>query len=356
MEEQKNKTPNIFEFFNKEIKPILFKIKKMWFIPLITFIVAALIGFYIEKGKPTIYNANISYILEDEIINDQNKMAASGGQLLTTLMGQSPASNKTVMVDLSLSNKLVEQTLLRDVVVHGKNTLLVNYYIQKFGFAGSFQSPNPYTPNYKIGEDPQKDYMLRVFSKNIKFSLISKLKESGILTMDFSSTDEDFTKLFLEGHLKTISEFYIEKKMERAKILVNYARKKRDSLLNVLQGKTAGAASVADNLFGAVMKRAHVGELQLNRDIVITNQQYSESVMAVGTASMDLERKRPFISVVDDIRLPLDSSETAPLKKSIIFGIVGLLLGIALIVGLMKGKEFLQKQKSDYLNKSTSPV
>ncbi len=346
MEEVK-KQLNIFELLNQQVKPVLHKIKKLFYIPIITTLVLGGFGYYMEVKKPSYFNATLTYLLEDEIVNDGAK-ATGSGQLLAALSGQSPSSNKTIMVDLSLSNKLVEQTLLRSVKIDDKDILLVNYYIDKFGYSGSFKNKPAYEPGYKIGTDASRDYMLRNFSSVIKLSLKSKVMESGLLIMDFTCEDELFTKLFLENHLKTISDFYILKKLERSQNLANFAKKRRDSLFMVLQGKSYAAASISDNLFGSVKKTSHVPEMQAGRDAAIASTMYTESVIAYTTAVLDLERKKPFISVVDDVRLPLNATRPKPMGKAIILGVIGLILGAAGIVGWVLGMDVLKKQKLEY--------
>jgi hypothetical protein len=63
---------------------------------------------------------------------------------------------------------------------------------------------------------------------------------------------------------------------------------------------------------------------------------------------MELEKKRPFIAVVDDIRFPLEATYPEPYKKGAIFGIIGLFLGIAVVVGFHLAKEMLVKQKQAF--------
>lgn len=346
MEEVK-KQLNIFELLNQQVKPVWQKVKKLFYVPIITLVLLGGLGYYFEAQKPSYFNATLTYLLEDEIVNDGSK-AAGSGLLLAALQGQSPSSNKTIMVDLSLSNKLVEQTLLRTVKIDNKDVLLVNYYIDKFGYSGSFKNKPAYEKGYKIGSDESRDYMLRNFSTVIKLSLKSKVMESGLLIMDYTCEDELFTKLFLENHLRTISDFYILKKLERSQNLANFAKKRRDSLLMVLQGKAYSAASISDNLFGSVKKTSRVPEMQASRDAAIASTMYTESVIAYTTAVLDLERKKPFITEVDDVRLPLNAARPKPIMKGIIFGILGLVLGVAGIVGWALGSDMLKKQKLEY--------
>lgn len=346
MEEAPKKQVNIFELLNTAVKPIFIRIKKWLWIPPVLFAIVFVWGYYNENKKPTIYKSIITYILEDEIANDAAR--AQVGGLLSSLSASAP-SNKAMMNELGGSNKLIEQTLLSKVKLEGKEILLIHYYIDKFGYGGSFKNKNPYGDAYAVGSDQNLDYMLRMISSSIRMDLSSELSESGLLVLYFKSTDELFAKLFPENHLNTISKFYIEKRTERSKNMLVITRRKRDSLLMLLQGKTYGAANAADNLFGAVMKRARVNEVQVNRDLGILNEQYAQSAAAYSSSLLELERSKPFISVVDDIRLPLAGDSPKPIKKAFTLGFIGLFLGLAVIIGVFLGSDYLKKQKKEYL-------
>jgi capsule polysaccharide export protein KpsE/RkpR len=287
-------------------------------------------------------------MLEDEILNG----APASNPLMAAITGQSPTSNKAIMNDLAFSNLLIEYTLLRNTTSEGQYMPLVNYLLKRQGHDSA--SPAWFKSDYKIGDNPSKDEMLRSFSNGIKPTFKATSKESGLLVMTFSNGDAVFCKRFLEQHLHTISDFYIDKRMDRANMIIKAATRRRDSLLAALQGKEYNSAAMQDQGFGTVMRRANVPQTQLQRDINMLNAQYGESLAALNAAKMELEKKRPFIAVVDDIRFPLEATYPEPYKKGAIFGIIGLILGVVLIVGYHLAKEFLVKQQQAQLRNNFS--
>ncbi|MCC7299209.1 MAG: hypothetical protein IT244_12810 [Bacteroidia bacterium] len=353
--EIKNTQTNFYELLEVKIWPIVKRAKKYILVPAILGVLFFVIAYFMERGKKPVFSTKITFMLEDEIINEGSKGAGPGSQILMALSGQSPSNNKAIMVDLATSNKLVEQTLLQEVMIDNKPIVLVNMFIQEMGIRQAWiKNKNAklsgyfFSKDYTIGKDKELDYLLRTYSNQIKLSLKPTVMESGLITMTFSSNSEQFTKLFLETHLNTISKFYVDKKVERASSLVKFARQKKDSILALLTGRTYGLASMQDKGFGRVMKRSMVPETQARTDIGILNEQYSESVAALNAASINMERNKPFISVVDDIRLPLESKWPQPLNNGLFMGVVGIVLGIALIVGLIFGLDFLKSQKEAY--------
>jgi hypothetical protein len=287
-------------------------------------------------------------MLEDEILGSGQ---ATANPLMAAISGQgAPASSKAIMNDLTMSNKLIELTLLRPVEIDKRKILLVNFYQEFSGYLGKNNTKDPfwYKDTYSVGSNQDLDTRLRSLSSMLKLSLKTKVNESGLLKMDLSSTNEKFTKYFLEQHLKTISDFYINKRLERAQLAVVAIKRRKDSLTAVIQGKEYAAAAIVDNSFGAVMRRAAVPEIQVRKDLTILNNQYMESITALNNAKSELEKRRPFISVVDDIRYPLESKGPKAMNQGLISALIGILIGALLLVGKDFGGDFLQKQKQAY--------
>jgi len=339
---------------------LLRRSRKFVIIPIVVGALAFVITFLGERSKKPVFTTKITFMLEDEIVGDGPK-SSSGSQILMALSGQGNSNNKGILVDLATSNKLVEQTLLQTVQIESKPQMLVNLYLEVMGYRARWKKEGNetwvkkfYKEGYNLGADKEMDYMLRSLSNEIKLSLKPSVVESGLLTMTYSSRNEMFTKVFLETHLNTISNFYINKKVERAESLVKFAKRKKDSIMMLLSGKTYGLANMQDQGFGAVMRRSAVSQIQTRTDIEILEKQYAESSAALSAASIDLERRRPFISVVDDIRMPLEAKWPNPLKKAISIAIVFTLLGFALIVGALFGVDILAAQKEDFVKSQTT--
>jgi hypothetical protein len=91
-----------------------------------------------------------------------------------------------------------------------------------------------------------------------------------------------------------------------------------------------------------------VPEIQVRKDITILNNQYMESISALAAAKSELEKRRPFISVVDDVRYPLESVGPKSVNQGVISAILGVLIGALLLVGKDFGGDFLHKQKQAF--------
>lgn len=345
---------NFFNIINL-YKPVLVRALKVIYIPITAALLLGLYSYIQEKKVDTIYNATIIYMLEEELSGGGK--AETTNPMLMAIMGGGTSSNKNLMVDLAQSNKLLETTLLKTVVIDSELVVLANYYIDNCGMrAGWIADKNEkmmafeFPENYQIGINKSNDYLIRSISRNIKEHFISNTLESGLIYMEYFGNHEVFTKTFLDNHFLTISEFYALRKSKRSSDLIATARKKKDSLLLAVRAHESGVASGIDQSFGAVMSRSRLGEVSQQRELEIAQAQYVESVMAYNSALLDLERNKPLISVVDDPRFPLKSTYPNPLSKGLKTFIVILILGIAVLLGLLFGLDFLKKQKEEYTN------
>ena len=234
-EEESGKSFNLFEVLNKQVAPVFHRLKKWLWIPLLLGILLFVLGYWMENRKSPEFTAKITFMLEDEVLGEGGK--AGGNDILSMLSGRAPQSNKGIMVDLAQSNHLVEQTLLRTDTIEKKPQVLANYFMDVFGYNIKGLS---FSSNYKPGSNEEKDRWLRTFSSMIIFNLKAKVQESGVIKAEYSCSNENFAKVFLDNHLITISDFYILKKVERAKVLLVLTKRRRDSLQMLLQGKTYG--------------------------------------------------------------------------------------------------------------------
>lgn len=353
METEVKPKPNIYRLISIYL-PLVKKGFRWWWIFLALGLVLG--GWYYLKNAdvPAKYNASVLFMLEDDISGQSGGAGAMTNPMLLAMAGMSGNSNKTVIIDLSTSNKLIETTLLKKVKIGNKEQILLNYFLDVFGYRGGWNNDKELKnfvvkENYKVGENPRFDYMLRSYSRIIKSSMACTVQESGIFKMTYASTDEAFTKVFMDTHLEVISDFYILRKIEKSASLVQFATRKRDSIASLLVGRDYGLANVQDNSFGFVKKSVVVPEMQIKRDITILTQQYNEIVAALNNAKLEMERRKPFITVIDDIRTPLDVEVINPMMRSITIAIVVFLLGILLTLGFYLLKDYLKAQREDFM-------
>jgi hypothetical protein len=343
---------NIYSFYNT-YKSYLFRALKLFYIPLICSLVIAYYFYKKEKEIPITYNTGIIYMLEEEL--NSASTGAATNPMLAALAGGGASSNKKLMVDLAKSNKLIETTLLKTVVVDTSIVVLANYYINNCGMRENWKENGDdkmikfnFPVNYVVGTNKETDYLIRSISQNIISKFVSRVLESGLIVMVYTENHELFAKIFLDNHFATISEFYAAKKSKRSSEMIESSRRKKDEMLAKVRSYEGGIASIQDEGFGVVMNRARLGELNTARELKIAQSLYQESAIAYNSALIDLERNKPLISIIDDSRLPLTAIAPNPMKKAQIMFLISFIIEFALVIALFFGLDFLKEQKKEY--------
>jgi hypothetical protein len=163
---------------------------------------------------------------------------------------------------------------------------------------------------------------------------MQKDKKVTILSIEVTSENELFSKIFCESIAKETSDFYIETKSKKSKINVSVLQRQTDSVRNALNGAITGVASETDNVYnlnpafnikGAPSKKKQI-DVQANTAIL------SNLVVQLELAKINLRKETPLIQLIDRPILPLSKVKVGKLK-SIILG--GFLAGFSYILYLI---------------------
>jgi hypothetical protein len=199
--------------------------------------------------------------------------------------------------------------------------------------------PNANPTNFTL----QQDSILKLIHKSLidptKLSIQQKDKKVTILSLEVTSENELFSKMFCENLSKATSNFYIETKTKKSRNNVNILQYQVDSVKNALNGAITGVANEADNVYnlnpafnvkGAASKKRQV-DVQSNTTI-LTNL-----VVQLELSKMALRKETPLIQIIDPPILPLEKTKTSKLK-SLVLG--GFLAGFLTILYLIFSKLF----------------
>lgn len=343
---------------NDEIsmKELIFKIKEWvsflkskWKAIFIFGIIGALIGLTIALFEKPTYKAVLTFAMEED-------KGGGGGGLSGALglassfgidlggSGGGGAFASSNLAELMKSRLLVEKVLLEPIEINGKTLTLAEYYIQINKLREGWEKnstlrkiqflPNADRSNFTL----QQDSILQKIHKSLidkeHLSIMQKDKKVTILSIEVTSENEVFSKIFCESIAKETSDFYIETKSKKSKINVNVLQRQTDSVRNALNGAINGVANETDivynlnpafNIKGAPSKKRQI-DVQANTAI-LTNL-----VVQLELAKITLRKETPLIQLIDRPILPLQKEKFGKLK-SIILG--GFLAGFLYILYLI---------------------
>jgi len=311
--------------------------------------IGALIGLTISLlVKPT-YKAVLTFAMEEDKGGGGLSSAAGLASTFGIDLGEGgggafAASN---LAELMKSRLLVEKVLLEPIIINGKTISLVEYYIQinelregwdKKPLLKNIQFlPGADRSNFTLEQDSilQKIHSSLINKEHL--SIMQKDKKVTILSIEVTSENELFSKIFCESIAKETSDFYIETKSKKSKINVNLLQRQVDSVRNALNGAISGVANESDNVYnlnpafnikGAPSKKKQI-DVQANTAI-LTNL-----VVQLELAKITLRKETPLIQLIDRPILPLQKEKFGKLK-SIVLG--GILTGFLYILYLIFGR------------------
>jgi hypothetical protein len=337
-----------------KIKEWLSFLKSKWKSIFIVSIAGGLLGFTIAFFEKPNYKAILTFAMEE----DNGGGGLSGAAGLASSFGIDlgrgggggafAASN---LAELMKSRLLVEKVLLEPIVIDDKTISLAEYYIQINDLREGWNKkpslkniqflPNADRANFTL----QQDSILQEIHKSLidkeHLSIMQKDKKITILSIEVTSENELFSKIFCESIAKETSDFYIETKSKKSKINVNVLERQTDSVRNALNGAITGVANATDNVYnlnpaynikGAPSKKKQI-DVQANTAI-LTNL-----VVQLELAKVTLRKETPLIQLIDRPILPLTKERFGKLN-SIILGsfLAGLLHVLYLIFGRLYRK------------------
>ena len=326
-------------------------LKSKWKAIFIVGIIGALIGLTNALFEKPTYKAVLTFAMEEDKggggggLSGALGLASSFGIDLGGGGGGAFAASN--IAELMKSRLLVEKVLLEPIEINGKTISLAEYYIQinelREGWDKKQLLKNiQFLPNVDRSTFTlQQDSILQQIHKSLidkeHLSIMQKDKKVTILSIEVTSENELFSKIFCENLAKETSDFYIETKSKKSKINVNVLQRQVDSVRNELNGAIAGVANETDNVYnlnpafnikGAPSKKKQI-DVQANTAI-LTNL-----VVQLELAKITLRKETPLIQLIDRPILPLQKEKFGKLK-SIFLG--GFLSGFLFILYLIFGR------------------
>ena len=345
------------------LKELIFKIKEWgtflkskWISILIFGTIGALIGLSIALFEKPTYKAVLTFAMEED-------KGGGGGGLSGALglassfgidLGGGGGGGAFAAVNLSelmKSRLLVEKVLLSPFEINNKTISLAEYYIQINKLREEWDKnptlkgiqflPNADRSKFTIQQDSILQKIHNSLIDKEHLSIMQKDKKVTILSIEVTSENELFSKIFCESIAKETSDFYVETKSKKSKINVNVLQRQTDSVRNALSASINGVASEIDNVYnlnpalnikGAPSKKKQI-DVQANTAI-LTNL-----VVQLELAKITLRKETPLIQLIDSPILPLKKEKFGMLKSFILGGfLAGFLFILYLIFGRLYRK------------------
>jgi hypothetical protein len=321
-------------------------LKSKWLLILFGCAIGVTLGYFYATYKKPKYVAISTFALED----------ATGGSGLGQMAGLASmvgidiggAGNGGVfqgdnLIELYKSRNMIQQTLLTDVVLDGKKTLLIDRYIDFNGLRTKWAS-HPILKNvdFRTYKDERliraQDSILGEAVKEISRSnlVVTKPdKKLSILKVQVTSKDEAFSKAFNDEIVKNVNEFYLFTKTKKSVQNVEILQHQTDSVKRELNGALAGMAKLTDANPNANPARQilKVPSQRRQVDAQANTAILTELVKNLEMSKVSQRKEMPLIQMIDSPILPLNKVVTTKTQGMVVgFFLAGFLVSFFLLI------------------------
>lgn len=319
------------------IKELLLRIRKrvvyvisQWKIVLALFIIGGVIGYFYARSKDTLYQAQSIFVLDE---GKSSGSAISGLALLGIGSGNASSGLFTSaknIIWLYKSRLMLNETLMSNVNYKGKPKLLIDIFLDENGLRKQMnQSEALKGLTFKPGllqdsmTNEQRSIMLSCVGllKGSKYLEVTETENAeNLITVDFKSRDEVFSKVFVETLVQKVNDFYVKTKTEKTKQEIDVLERKADSAKVLMNHSMYKVASAVEDVPYAnpVKATLRVAPEQTKVDVEAVSAMYLELAKNLETRRMALAQETPLIQIVESPQSPLTVIKPAVTKMAIV--------------------------------------
>ncbi len=183
----------------------------------------------------------------------------------------------------------------------------------------------------KIPMPSSEEAMITKAVQILKDGLSASINKNNSFVLTYTGRSPELVKMISYGFIDKISVFYIDLKREKSKRDFEFATSKVDSLKHIMNAKDNQLIAIdKKTLFTNTSKM----EFRVPTENLITDKQMLRQLYAVAVANQQnaaykLQKATPVIKVLDYPDPPYDVQNKSPL----IYGIIGLFIGLILSIG-----------------------
>jgi uncharacterized protein involved in exopolysaccharide biosynthesis len=323
------KYPELKEIIKRFISYFIGQWKHIAIITIITSSVGLIYG----KLQPSSYKATATFIVEDKSGSRGGGLSGLASQFGIDMGGLTGGGaglfDGDNILEIMKSRAIIEKVLLSKIEedIPQKGQTIADYYLTISGMDKSLASKNITTKtlNFAALEDDSKHTLIQDSILYLMYGAVNKglnvekkNKKSSIITLEVSSSDQIFSKIFEERLMKQTSDLYIDIKTGNLSRSIDKIQRKADSLQYTLNSTTDRKNYI--NL--------SIPNEGITRDKTVTSALYGEVVKNLETMKLTLINQTPVIQILDAPKFPLFNQRT-PARYFLLIGVaVGFVISL----------------------------
>jgi len=329
-----------------------------WIIILVFGLGGAAIGLVVSLLTPPKYTAHLSFALVEKSAGGGGLADLASSFGLSSMMGggSSGAFSGDNLLEIMQSPHTIEQTLLTPVVYQGKKQNLVEAYI---GFNDirkvwlkNAKNKELQTLSFPIGQKretfsrAQDSVLYSIYDKLIKTNALTiarKDKKLSFVNVNFTSTDEVFSKLFEEKLMEETYRFYRDTRTAQSRANIDMMQAKADSIRKLYESSLYRSAGYSQVNINQALSFAAVPKIKQENNAQLYATVYTEVLKNLETLKLDLARETPIVQIIDTPRFPLEKVRLGKAKAMATGGVLGGFLIVFYLLGAMFLKKALEE-------------
>ena len=297
-----------------------------------------LIGVITAISIETKYNAELTFVVEGEKGGGSlGSMSGIASQFGFDIGGSESATfSQSNILELLKSRGVIENTLLQNIKVNGKEDLLIEHYLELNKVKESWLENDDFDG---ISYHDKSTFIHDSISGGIWKSIIeNKLivelesDESNIITLSYLSVNDEFAKGFVESLIGEMSKMYISHQTAQANNTLDFLQNRADSVFSELEIAEEDFARIKDINQRIVKASGRLKELQLMRRVEVLNAMYLEIVKNLELSKITLLNQTPIINIIDEPILPLDEDKKSKTLAGLLGGFLGGFLSLCFFI------------------------
>ncbi len=281
------------------------RIKVFFFILLFVGGISLIYSLFFNKPK---YEATITFMINEDGGQGLNSIMNFASQIGIGVPEQDITGDK--VQDLLQSERIIFCSLLystQNNQIFGNeliDSLKLEKRIKKF-----LRTDNDFHFAHNKMENMQPDEIRTMgwLSKEVKeIYLTVKIDKSEIIECTITTSNQICSKILCEQLVTNASNFYINKKVEKNKILFNITQVRLDSIKQVLFDKEMLLNKSVDATKYNVRQTGTFDQNVLKREVSMLNNMYMQTADNLDKVKFEIESKTPIFQMIDKPYLPLE--------------------------------------------------
>lgn len=331
-----------------------YEVLRYWYIPAAFALIGAGYKAYKYSNHLPVYNAQVTFSIDED---EGGSSSGLTGMLSQMGLGVRPTRyNFDKILELSKSRRVVQETMFSRITVDGKEDFLANHIIRIYGIGANTDEDSGEVMFFTHDSLPsfsreENELLKSVYGliigppKNPELALLTAgyNEDSNIMSLNTSTKDETLSIELAQRIFSSLSNYYVNRAIEKAHRTYKIVSMKRDSVLGVLRSSEYQLANFEDRNRGLIMRTDQVTKLRLQREITALAAMYAEVLKNTEVADFSLRSKTPFIQVID-MPIPPISPSKASFWRSIFMGtVIGGLLGVIFVAARKAIRELMSE-------------